>query len=899
MAATAAGIMVKTVSAETGDAVEFAAVSLDNGIRHIGGLTDDRGMYHAYIESGQWTVKVSSVGFIPYSDTISLLDSATVTATLSPTVKSIGEVVVTAKESHGMSSASVIDREAMSHLQPSSFTDLLELLPGNTSKDPVTGSANIAQLRTAGNVGDNADYYAASLGTSFIIDGVPVNTNAGMQSTPDATRTGRLNTGKGVDMRSLSTDDIESVEVVRGIASAEYGEITGGMINIRRKSAVSSLEARFKADMHSQLFYVGKGIRLPGRDWTLNVSADYLDSKTDPRNNRENFKRVTASVRSNKKWSGDKVSASWGCSLNYSGTFERDRNDPDLTVNGTRDYYTSDNHTFSFNSVFQISPVRHGFFNSLTVTAGLSVADEHLHQEKTVASSRLYPMPVSVTPGSNCVGYLPMVYDGMLDVYGKPFTAYAKADSRFRYRSDAVSGTLKAGIEWSASKNYGDGEVYDVTRPLSAGNTARPRPFNDIPAMHILSAYMENMLTLRLQDHSVTFQTGVRESQLLHLDSRYRLAGRPHFDPRVNVKWTLPMTFTADNNPIGWEISGGIGWHTKMPVAATLYPDPKYTDYPQLNYFHNVEAYRTMNVMTYVNDLTNYDLCAARNLKWEIRGDINYRGNRLSVTYFRENMTDGFRYASAMYIHSYNKYDASGFDPYAVGRAPVIEELPFETETRIAVVSRPTNGSRISKEGVEYTFSSRRIPVVRTRVTVTGAWFRTIRSNSDPLWYKPSIVLNNREIQYAGLYDDRDGMRYQSLNTNITFDTDIPRLALNFSLSVQNMWFTSTQTLYRDGRPTHYIGTDGQIRPYTDDCAADPYLSHLIRQYSATAFDRHEVPSETSFNIKATKRLWRDRIGIALYVNRLLDIAPDYRLYGRLQRRYSSPYFGMELNFKL
>lgn len=59
------------------------------------------------------------------------------------------------------------------------------------------------------------------------------------------------------------------------------------------------------------------------------------------------------------------------------------------------------------------------------------------------------------------------------------------------------------------------------------------------------------------------------------------------------------------------------------------------------------------------------------------------------------------------------------------------------------------------------------------------------------------------------------------------------------------------------------------------------------------------MPVATTFNIKATKKLWNDRIGIALYVNRLLSITPDYYQFGMLQRRYTSPYFGMELNLKL
>ena len=42
----------------------------------------------------------------------------------------IGEVVVTAQESRGLSAASVIEKHAMEHLQPSCFSDILELLPG-------------------------------------------------------------------------------------------------------------------------------------------------------------------------------------------------------------------------------------------------------------------------------------------------------------------------------------------------------------------------------------------------------------------------------------------------------------------------------------------------------------------------------------------------------------------------------------------------------------------------------------------------------------------------------------------------------------------------------------------------------------------------------------------------
>lgn len=807
--------------------------------------------------------------------------------------KELGEVVVTARESRGVTAASVIDRQAMAHLQPSSFTDLVELLPGFVSKDPDMGKANLINLRQAAQAAPDG-YDTSSLGTSFVIDGVPVNTSAEMQTTADSDRAGRLTAGKGVDMRSIPTDDIESVEIVRGIPSVEYGELTSGVVKIKRKQGVTGLEARFKADIQSQLFYIGKGFGMPAPGWTVNVSADYLDSRIDPRDNRQNFKRASASLRSNLKRQVKGKDLTWDSSLNYTGTFERDKNDPDLTVNNTIDYYTNDINSFSWNNTLVLISRQGGFFNSLGLTTGLSYSDEHLRQQKTVASTRLYPLPVSTTPGANNVDFLPMLYMADYDVYGKPFSAFAKLSSRFRYRA---GGWLKGGVEWNLSKNFGKGQVYDLTRPLTAGNNSRPRPFDDIPAMQQLSAYVENESEVRLGDHTLHLQVGLRETQLLGLDGRYYLSGRPYFDPRANLKWTPPY-LTVASEPMVFEIGGGAGLHTKMPVAAYLYPDLLFTDEVQLNYFHDNEEWRTMNVMTFVDDRVNYDIKAARNFKWEVSGDISYRGNRLSVTYFRERMHDAFRMASEVRYHTYNRYDASGYDP-STGGAPDIDRLPYTTETKIAMISRPTNSSRVDKEGMEFTFSSRRFPVVRTRVTVNGAWFRTTMANSTGLWYKPAIIVNGKELPYAGYYEDPEGLVYQSFNTNFTFDADIPRLKLNVSLSVQNMWFTSSQSLRKAGVPLKYVGLDGVEHLWNPADALDPYLGQLLRSYSQTAFDERRIPLATAFNLKATKRIWNDRIGIALYVNRLISITPDYELYGSLQRRYTTPYFGMELNLKL
>lgn len=808
------------------------------------------------------------------------------------------EVVVTAREARAATSASVIDTVAMRHLQPSSFSDLLELLPGNVAADPRMGEVNSIALRQAAGITATDDYSTSALGTSFVIDGVPVNTGSELQSTTDSSRGNRVSVGKGVDMRAISTDDIAKVEIVRGIPSVEYGELTSGLVNVTRRRGVSNLEARFKADTQSQLFYLGKGVALPGKDWTVNIGVGYLDSKIDPRDRRENFKRVTASVRDAKRWGGQSLIVDWTSNLDFSATFERDDDDPDLTVNNTIDEYDNRKLQLSWNNVVKINAATAGVFRGATLTTGISYGDELLKQRKHVAPSRVMPMPVSTTPGSHYVGYLPMLYLADYKVDGKPLTAFAKASADLRLSSGKVINDLKAGAEWSMNKNFGDGAVYDLERPLTAGTTNRPRAFRDIPAMHQFSAYAEDNCRLIAGYHTFNIVAGVRATTLLNLDKSYVLHGKIYLDPRVNARWTSRSLYIGEKL-LTTELGGGFGWHTKMPVAAYLYPEKIYTDIVQLNYYHPNADYRAMNVATFVDNMTNHGLRAARNFKWEVRADLAFMDNRLTLTYFREKMTDGFRYSGVVKRYVYNRYDASGFDPAAAGGAPLVDELPFTVASSQLVRTMVTNGSATRKEGVEFTFQSRRVKALATRLTISGAYFKTVNRNSQALWYQPTIIVNNSQLQCVGLYDDVDGARYESFNTNFMLDTDISRFGPRFSVAVQNMWFTSRQTLRRDGVPVGYLDADGDYHDYGALESADPVLSQLIRKFSDSAFEKLTVPLSTMVNLKATKTLWRDRLNIALYVNRLLAIEPDYQRYGVTIRRTSTPYFGMELNIKI
>ena len=150
----------------------------------------------------------------------------------------------------------------------------------------------------------------------------------------DTQTTSRDFTNSGVDMRSISTDDIQNVEIVRGIPSVEYGDLTSGLVKINRRKGGKDISARFKADMDSKLFYLSKSFMWEPSRMSLNLSADYLNSKSDPRNILETYSRVTISARLNKEWVSDKRKITTSLNMDYGGSFDDDKVDPELNYGG-------------------------------------------------------------------------------------------------------------------------------------------------------------------------------------------------------------------------------------------------------------------------------------------------------------------------------------------------------------------------------------------------------------------------------------------------------------------------------------------------------------------------------------------------------------------------------------
>ena len=805
---------------------------------------------------------------------------------------SLDEVVITAKESKGLSTASIIDRRAMQHLQPSSFTDLLALVPGGRSLDPNLKSANLISLRQTGT--PSTDYDISSLGTSFLIDGAPISTRANMQYTAGLMsqsdrNTSRDITAKGVDMRTLSTDQIERVEIIRGIPSVAYGDITNGVVKITRKQGESGVEARFKADGFSKLAYIGKGFAFPDQKILLNVDFDYLDAKSDPTNRYENFKRVNTSIRLNKLWENNTRNINLKSSLDYGTSFDNQRTDPDVDLLGV-DKYKSAYNRLAFSNNLDIEFLQQRFLKSIVINSSLSMQRDQINQTKWVQTDAASVLNPYTEAGVHDVGFLPANYTAHLLVDGKPVDAFLKAMANMGFKSGAVSHSILVGTEANYSKNLGRGQVFDPLLPPSPGMSTRPRAYKDIPATKDLSVFAEDKIDFKAGAHRFEMVAGARATTMEGLSA---------VDPRANAYWTLPKV-NIGTQQLQIQLGAGIGWQSKFPVIAQLYPDYIYSDMEQLNYYHNNPEYRKANVMTYKFLGENPDLQPARNRKWELKADFSMNRNRLSITYFKETMTNAFRNGSELRFMNFKKYDASGLDPDKITAAPDIKDLPYTDWRAMQLIEVVQNNSSLYKEGIEYSFSSTRIKKINTRITIYGAWFRSVYENTQPVYKIKDLVIDNKEFMYAGLYQDDGGYIRSQLNTNAIIDTYLPKVGLEFSTAIESSWFSSKQNAPRTGTPISYVGIDGISHPYTEADKSDKYLQWLNTNVSESLFVKSTIPIDVNINFKVVKN-FKDKIRVGMFVNRIFKYAPDYKVNGYTIKRsgLNSPYFGMELNFNL
>lgn len=167
-----------------------------------------------------------------------------------------------------------------------------------------------------------------SFGTSIMVDGVPISDNASLADKTGINTTG----GTGVDLRQIGADNIESVEVIRGIPSAEYGDLSAGAVIVNTKAGYTPYEIRAKINPTTFNTSFGKGWKFDSKKGSLNVNLDYAQAWGDPRNKSQAFDRVSGGVTYT-----NTIGSIWytNTKINFSSIVDTRKSDPDLIAEGS------------------------------------------------------------------------------------------------------------------------------------------------------------------------------------------------------------------------------------------------------------------------------------------------------------------------------------------------------------------------------------------------------------------------------------------------------------------------------------------------------------------------------------------------------------------------------------
>ena len=865
----------------------------------LGGLTDVQGKVSLTgVPNGEYSLQVSYVGFQTRHINLRVNGKdLQMRVELEEASLSLREVSVTARQNvSGSSTSSIIGRQAIDHLQATSLADIMQLVPGQLMGNHDLTSASNIQLRQLTN------NQTSAFGSSVVVDGVPMSNN-GAVSQGAFSQTAFA----GTDLRQVAADDIDRVEVVRGIPSAEYGDLTSSLVVVHSKVGVTPWQAKAKINPALMNYSIGKGENL-GKAGIVNGSLDYAQAWGDPRMKTRSFHRYTASVG----WAYD-LTRNWHTNTKFRYMQAKDwtGKDPDAEADGTKQESKNQSFTLTHNGRVQLNKM---FARTLTYTLGLSLSQNDSETSSFASvSSGLLPILTAQETGYYVVPFETRSYLATGLTESRPGNLFAKVGNQFFFKAGKTRQTFKVGADYRYDWNNGRGYYNaDELHPLRPNSDGRPRAFSDIPGLHQVAAYAEDQFTWNLNKvHRLRATAGLRFTALQPFDDVATTA----LSPRIN------LSFTATK----WlDLRAGFGMNSKTPGLNYLYPDKKYADRVSVNYMPQDDksaqmlAYHTqVYEVEYSKNMKN-----ATTTKWELGVDFKLpAGKKLSLLAYRDKTPNGFGPVTNYFTYQVNHFatvppkDANGQWDFTTGydRQDILSMTTGEIGNTNTTVNR----------GVEADMDFGMLKMLRTSFYLSGAWQETKTWSTDLNSSSPKAALLPTEYSSIGVIPFKvvypsglDYSKYRRLVTTLRTVTHIPELRMVASLTAQAIWHDWHHSFTADKDPIGWIDNDLQRHEITSDMlqgylgmdavyyAAKPegQSSVAIQDLLVRVSDNEPSKSPVTWNLQArlTKELGNVG-GLSFYVNNALYYEPYLKgnNTSTLSQRNVGMSFGAELYLNL
>ena len=883
------------LEAETQAPVIGAVVRI--GSDYLWTTTDIDGAFSfVNVEKGGWTIEVSCLGYVSMAAELKVTgDIEGLKYLLYENSLALDEVVVTAqKTKDGLGTSHNLGRDALNHLQLSNTTDIAALLPGGKTVNPDLTAENAFSLREGGSTTGNAAF-----GTAVEVDGVRLGNNASF---------GEMG---GTDTRSVAVENIESIEVITGVPSAEYGDLNSGMVKINTRKGRTPVNVTFSVNPRTYQASVSKGIDLQEDNGVLNLSAEWARA----------VKKLISPYQSYTRT---------GITLGYTNTFAKvlrfeagftgniggmnTKDDPDAF---TGEFQKERDNVFRGNTSLTWM-LNRSWVTNLKFDASVNFNDNLFRYHKYESYASNQPAVHAEQVGYFLADRLPLTYfsDQVTDSKELDFAASLKYNWHKRW--DDVKSFLKAGVQWKANGNVGQGEYYED--PALAANGYRPRPYTEYPFMHNLSVYAEEHLTLPIARTKLEITAGLRMENVFIKNSLYN--NKTTFSPRFNVKWQLTDALA---------IRGGWGITEKLPSYYILYPKQEYRDIQTYGFSHGSQTSYIYYTQPYTV-VYNPELRWQRNSNSEFAIDAAFADWKISLVGFY-NLTKGpYNFLNVYEPYSYDILQKPADFTMPSDPQIIVDEqtgmlyirgaqeeywTPMDvkvTDRTFAKSTKQNNGADVTRAGAELVVEFPEIRPIRTTFRFDAAYTYTKYLNEQIAAYYQNgwshTYLPNRSYQYVGLYANggsnntvANGKMTHNLDANLTAITHIPQARLiitcrlemsllrrsrnisqyqgaDYAYTVNESDNKATGGNIYDGnsytaiRPVSYMDLDGNVHPFTDAEAADPAFANLIlKSANAYTFARDGYGAYMSANLSITKEIG-DHVSLSFFANNFTNSRP-------------------------
>lgn len=813
------------------------------------------------------------------------------------------EVIVTAQENRSIQTSSVLSKEAIGHVQPFSLTDLMQLLPGGVTPAVSLHTPQYFRLRSI-----TAQDATNALGTGIWVDGIRAANNANLQL-DILSGTNAEHGYTGIDTRSLPVGNIESVEVVRGIPSARYGDITSGAVIIRSRAALEPLTFEGRITPRIKSIRSSKGWAT-GNNGILNLFADFTRSQADLRSRENLFHKAGVQAA----WSG--VAGNLSLNARFSGSFATDAAGKEN--NRQQDEYTRARRQ-SFNA---------GIYGTWTAnrkavtTLEYRLSGSYARQKDEQQRKHIQMLSVGTThmeSGEHTGFFIPPQYLSMAKIDGRPAAATAAVTVRLLRKGSRWSAHTSLGGEWSSEGNRGQGRRDNPQRPSTLWS--RPWPYREIPFLHHAALFAEENFSFRFSGGTLALQAGIRLAGAATRSDNFPLS----VEPRLNLRYRTANHIT---------LKAGWGRLRKMPALAYLYPPPAYHDYISYRY-NDDNTGQSLAVLT--TDLVrqyNGNIRLPKNDKMELGFIVRTAGIETDVTVFREQLRYGFSVSKEVRPSAYRIYQNDnllGIVPEYTDNGVIVNGQPaaYTTDTAFIHYSRTSNQLSQRKYGIEFVVRTGRWDALASTLVIDGAWIWQEDRTEGTYSRIYNVRTDNKSYPFAPIYEQATATLSERLNTNFRIVTQLPELRLISTFTLQTVWTERRRIRYesRQGRqvymkdkdgnridgdiysdnqhnkyidPLFFMDTHGTLHTFTTEMASDSRYKQMPLSQSPYTYLPDSYRPYFLINLRITKEIGR-HLRLTVYANNIANINPSrFTASGNSYNTMNPPaFYGAELQIKL